>query len=214
MADHLFVWYTADRDSDSDAGCQSHLPLCCHTGCRWPLAPRFHSMPAEGKCAHLPSFVCGPTSNPHWTILLSPYWAKGHRPFAFERWSWKYLCGQFLWCVSECVLCVATRRGNESRSESSPVHLPVNWWRAEWEERWRQREKMIKRSCVFLSGHNGNPPSSMFSLIITERDGDKTRLVNEHILTNIYLFWRLNSVSGFHSNPMRVIFSPLLKWCI
>lgn len=51
MADHLFVWRTADRDSDSDsdAACQSHLPPCCCTGRRWPSAPSFRGMPAEGQ---------------------------------------------------------------------------------------------------------------------------------------------------------------------
>ncbi len=115
MAHHLFVCYAADHPCDSDRGCQFHLAPsfapCRRTGRRWPLAPHFHGMPAEGKCAHLPSFVCGPASNPHWIILLSPYRTKGHRPFASERWSRECLCGQSQWRVSERTLCVAARRG-------------------------------------------------------------------------------------------------------
>lgn len=62
MADHLFVCYTADHQSDTDGGCQSHTALsltpCCRTGRRWPLAPHFHGMLAEGKCTHLAALLC------------------------------------------------------------------------------------------------------------------------------------------------------------
>lgn len=105
----------------TEAVSPTQLPLCHCTGHSWPLTPRIHGMPAKGKCAHLPSFVCGPASNPHWTILLCPYQAKGHWPFASERWSRECLCGQSQWRVSERALrVVAAKRGKEERIRELP----------------------------------------------------------------------------------------------
>lgn len=70
---------------------------CRRAGRLWPLANNFHGMPAEGKYAHLPSFVCGPAPNPHWIILLSLHRAKGHRPFASERWSREWTINSGVW---------------------------------------------------------------------------------------------------------------------
>lgn len=71
-----------------------------------------------------------------------------------------------VWASVRCVWRLG--EGKESSSESSPVYLPVNRWRAE--ERGvggkveTEKEKMIKRSCSFLSGYNANPPSFLYSL--------------------------------------------------
>lgn len=90
----------------------------CHcTGCRWLLAPHFHGMPAEGKCVHLPSFVCSLTPNPQWIILLSVYQAKGHWTFASGRWS----RGVPLWTITACTVCDSEerKRREQIREKSS-----------------------------------------------------------------------------------------------
>lgn len=144
-------------------------PPCCCTGHRWPSAPSFHGRPAEGKRAHLPSLRLRPHSKPPppRLILLPPSQAKGRRSFAFKGAELEVpmltiavMCGR-AWCVAE------RRGGNgaDQRAARSIYQLIVaEQTRAEWEERWRRGEKMIKRSCVFLSSHNGSPPSSVLSL--------------------------------------------------
>lgn len=58
-------------------------------------SPHFHGFPAEGKCAHLPSFVLILALNPLWIILLSPQPAKGHWPFACVMLSGKRRRGRW-----------------------------------------------------------------------------------------------------------------------
>lgn len=50
------------------------------------------------------------------------------------------------------------------------------------------REKMIKRSCGFLSGYNSDLPSFLFSLNMTERERDGDKSENPHILLMNMIF--------------------------
>ena len=85
-------------------------------------------------------------------------------------------------------------RGEEKKSgsERCPVYLAVNRWRVGGKVE-TEREKMIKRSCVFLSGYDGNPPSFLYILSQHDWEGEveikvesHSILVNEHdILTTI-----------------------------
>ena len=70
-----------------------------------------------------------------------------------------------VWTSVRCVWRWGEEKESADQSAAQSICYLTNeeYRRGEWEERWRRREKMIKRSCGFLSGYNGSPPSSILS---------------------------------------------------